>query len=176
MPNVDEGAFQYHFPNNWIAVKFDELTFYRGRFQKIAGGAKAVDVVAISPSQGTLWLIEAKDYRANARKKQLPVEEELARKVSGTLACLMAGRANAGDTGDDTTDRLWATAMRLRRIRFVFHFEQPTKASRLFPQSIDPKSIKDILDRAIRVVDPNPVAGGFEAINGKGLDWQIRAL
>lgn len=176
MPYVDEGYFRYQFPNTWIAVKFDDLAFYRSHFQKVAGGAKAVDVVALSPDHSTLWLIEAKDYRENSRVKKLPVEQELAEKACGTLACLMAGRANAGDTGDDNTDHLWESALRQRKIRFIFHFEQPGQQSRLFPQSIDPKSIKDILVRAIRVVDPHPVGGGYANINGKGFGWQIEQL
>ncbi len=173
MPYVDEGAFRYQFPDAWIAVKFDKSTFYLNHFQDFAGGTKAVDVVAVGTDSHTLWLIEAKDFRIHVREKLLPLEMELAEKVRGTLACLMAGQANAGDTGDENADRLWASAMRLKKIRFVFHFEQPAKRSRLFPQPIDLKSIKDILDRALRVIDPHPFGGGYTEINAKNLCWQI---
>jgi hypothetical protein len=174
MPYVDEGGFRYRFPETWVAVKFDELTFYKNQIENFAGGTKAVDVVAVDNVSRTLWLIEAKDFRTYAREKKLPIPQELAEKVRGTLACLMAGRANAGATGDDNTDSLWANALRERRIRFIFHYEQPNRQSRLFPQSIDPKDLKDILDRAVRAADPHPVAGGQAAINQRvDFGWQV---
>jgi hypothetical protein len=174
-----EGVFRYHFPDGWIAAKFDELTFYTSHFQKVRGdkpgekGPKAVDVVAYDPTANLLWLIEAKDYRGNMRTKQISVGQELAEKACGTLACLMAGRAYAGDTGDKKVDSLWKNAVQQHRIRFVFHLEQPPTHSRLFPQSIDPKIVKDVLDRAISAVDPHPFGGGQVTINAKGFGWHI---
>jgi hypothetical protein len=180
MPVVDEGAFRYQFPDHWTAVKFDGISFYLKSFQKFAGGNKAVDVVAVEPrSNGracTLWLIEAKDYRVHPREKMVPVGQELAEKALGTLACLLAGRANAGDTGQVMADRVWNDAMQIEKIRFVFHFEQPDKPSRLFPQPIDPKSIKDDIRRSLRAVDPHPDGGGFTTINGRGFGWQIAPI
>jgi hypothetical protein len=173
MLNVDEGTFRYQFPDDWIAVKFDGLTFYKTHFQNVAGGTKGVDVVAVEPGSYTLWLIEAKDFRVHPREKLLPIERELADKVRGTLACLMAGRANAGETGDLNTDRLWRSALMLRRIRVVLHLEQPQTYSRLFPQSVDPKTIKDILKRSVRAFDSHPVGAGFVSINGSAFGWQI---
>jgi hypothetical protein len=187
MPDVDEGAFRYRFPNGWVAVKFDGLAFYRNSFQSFASGArpggssasgsKAVDVVAIEPGAGhqaaTLWLIEQKDFRAHGREKELPVGQELAEKALGTLACLVAGRANAGDTPLGMAERLWKDGTEISKIRFVFHFEQPDKPSRLFPQPIDPKSMEDDLRRSLRAVDPHPDGGGFTTINGRGFGWQI---
>jgi len=176
MPNVDEGRFQYQFPANWIAVNFDKLTFYEKHFQSVAGGTKAVDVVTVEPRSKTLWLIEAKDFCAHPRGKLLPLEQELAEKVRGTLACLMAGRANAGDTGDANNDGLWKTAMMLVKIRVVLHVEQPPTRSRLFPQSVDPKTIKDILKRSVRVFDSLPIGEGSLSINGRGFGWQVVEL
>jgi hypothetical protein len=177
MPYVDEGAFRYRFPDSWIAVKFDESTFYSNHFQDFAGGTKAVDVVAYEPDSRTLWLIEAKDYRQHQREKKLSVGRELAEKARGTLACLMAGRANAGETGNLNTDSLWGSAVLLLKIRFIFHLEQPTTHSRLFPQSIDPKIVKDILARSIRAVDQHPVGGGYSEINRRtDLGWRIESV
>jgi hypothetical protein len=190
MPDVDEGDFRYQFPNSWVAVKFDGLAFYRKSFQIFASGArpdgcnasgsKAVDVVAIEPGAGpqssTLWLIEQKDFRSHGREKQLPIGQELAEKVLGTLSCLLAGRANAGDTPRGTAERIWKEGTEISKIRFVFHFEQPDKPSRLFPQPIDPKSIEDDLRRSLRAVDPHPESDGFAAINRMGLGWQIARI
>lgn len=180
MPNVDEGTFRYNFPQTWRAVKFDGLAFYRKHFQDFGGGTKAVDIVAVEPGIGQqgsiLWLIEVKDYSEHDREKKLPIGLELAQKISGTLACLMAGRANAGHVVNTTINEIWEAALQETTINFVFHYEQPNKQSRLFPQPIDPKNIKDILSKTIRAVDPHPLAGDSTTINGRRLGWQIERI
>jgi hypothetical protein len=187
MPDVDEGAFRYRFPNDWTAVKFDDLAFYRRHFQSFASGArpdgssasgsKAVDVLAVEPGgpgqAATLGLIEQKNFQQHARTKVLPIGQELAEKALGTLACLLAGRANAGDTPQGRAERVWRDGTEIGQIRFVFHFEQPAKHSRLFPQSIDLKGIKDDLRRHLRPIDSNPSGGDLIAINAKRFSWEI---
>jgi hypothetical protein len=71
------------------------------------------------------------------------------------------------------TDSLWANAVLQQKVRFVFHLEQPQTHSKLFPQSIDPKIVKDILERTIHAIDPHPFGGGQVAINDRGFGWRV---
>ena len=46
-------------------IKYDETSFYHNKLSRIKNGIKAVDIVACG--EGTLYLIEVKDYRRHAR-------------------------------------------------------------------------------------------------------------
>jgi len=65
------------------------LEILRLSFSEGSGSAKAVDIIAIHANQ-RLWLIEIKDYRAEARQKAIELAEEFALKVRDTVAGLMA--------------------------------------------------------------------------------------
>ena len=79
-----ESGLVFHFSDDWLIRKFDSHTFYRG----LSGsGLKGVDFLVLPPS-GPLLLLEVKNYfnrdpRVNApvRQEQLPVSEELAKKL-----------------------------------------------------------------------------------------------
>lgn len=64
--NVD--GFLLTMPDGWMVWKYDDSKFHRKQFQNFAAGSKAMDVVALA-TDGTLWLIEVKDYRRNNRSK-----------------------------------------------------------------------------------------------------------
>ena len=58
MPQVIiEGQLQFTFPDNTIATKYDEWSFYRQRFNSAFGGTKAVDILHVD-AEKTVWLIE----------------------------------------------------------------------------------------------------------------------
>lgn len=170
MTRLMDGRLVHEFPAGWIAWKCDDAPYYRKQFQSFAGGAKSVDFAAISPgTDPVLWLIELKDYRAQARSKPSDLFDELATKVRDTLACLMATGANSG--AQPEVDQAKA-ACRAGEVRVVLHLEQPRKPSRLFPQVIDPKDVKDKLKQKLRAVDPHPVWGSSVELRGK-VDWGI---
>lgn len=62
MVTISEGQVQLTFPDEWLAIKFDETEFYRSRGFDSEWGAKALDIMAYDPVNDTLWLIEEKDY------------------------------------------------------------------------------------------------------------------
>ncbi|MCP5277661.1 MAG: hypothetical protein H6935_04780 [Thiobacillus sp.] len=165
MPSVTEKAFTYVFPANWRAEKFDKDAFYLGHFSSFAGGTKAVDVLAFG-DDNELWLIEQKDYRQGAQIKAVELLEAVARKMSGTLACLVAARSRAA-TGS-ASQILAHDALHKYKVRCALHIEQPQKPSKLHPQVIDPKSIRDKLRQTLGAIDPHSEGGDKSVLNGRG--------
>ncbi|MEW6166929.1 MAG: hypothetical protein AB1651_04440 [Pseudomonadota bacterium] len=170
MTRLAEGRLAHEFPAGWVAWKCDDAPYYRNQFNSFAGGAKSVDFAAIGPADDPmLWLIELKDYRAHGRTKPSDVFSELATKVRDTLACLMATASNSGATPEaDNAKR----ACKAGKVRVVFHIEQPAKPSKLFPQVIDPKTVRDKLKQQLRAVDPHPIWGGQAELDSK-LGWSV---
>ena len=170
MPEIKEGMLVFLFPGGWDAGKYDAWAFYLRRFQKICGGAKAVDIVAVSPGpQRELWLIEVKDYRIHRRTKALDLPLEVALKVRDTLA----GLAAAGFQADDEMERkLAARGLGANHLRIVLHLEQPAKHSKLFPRAIDPAKVLQKLKALLKAVDPHPmVIDGSEC--GRRVQWRV---
>lgn len=164
MQSVVEKTFTYVFPNKWKAEKYDEDAFYTKHFQSFAGGAKAVDVLAFGP--GTeLWLIEQKDYRQGSQIKAAELLEAVAKKMSNTLACLVAARSRA-EPGSASA-KLAGNALSKHKVRCVLHIEQPIKISRLYPQVIDPKTIRDKLRQTLRAIDPHAEGGDKNTLNNR---------
>lgn len=162
MPSITEGKLTFDFPDNWQASKFDEWSFYRNQFQKVCGGAKAVDMLAIAP-QVCCWTIEVKDYRQHRRTKAIDLAEEIAEKVRDSLAALVAARVNT----DDADEKAMAeAALRCPRLRVVLHLEQPTQHSKSFPRAIDPAKVQQRLKQLIKAIDPHPLVLEINRMNG----------
>lgn len=150
---IDVDGMTLTMPTGWSVWKYDDSAFHRNQFQNFAGGSKAVDVVALGVD-GTLWLIELKDYRRHARTKPSSVFAEVALKVRATLAGLAVARLRA----NDLTERLLAQkAIGCTQVRVALQMAQPAKPSRLFPQVFDPIDAKIQLKRAVGAVDAHPV-------------------
>jgi hypothetical protein len=149
---VTEGQLVFQFPVSWKATQFDTWSFYRNQFQNVCNGAKAVDIIAISPDT-CVWFIEIKDYREHRRAKDISLEDETADKVRDTLAALLPAGVNANESCEQQMAREVLTA---NRLRVVLHLEQPAKHSKLFPRAIDPANIKQQLKRLLKAVDPHP--------------------
>ncbi len=138
-------------PAGWWIWKYDDSSFHRNQFQRFAGGSKAVDAVIVG--DGTLWLIELKDYRRNPRTKPSSVFAEVATKVKATLAGLAVARVKAND---HTERALAAQAMNCRDIRVALQLAQPVIPSRLFPHVVSPQDARTQLRREVNAVDSHP--------------------
>jgi hypothetical protein len=153
MTELEEGNLVFNFPSNVDEVtKYDEWSFYRNQFSKLADGTKAVDFIFLE--QDTCWLIEVKDYRVNRRTKLIDLADEVSIKVKDTIAGLFTAKINANDRFEKNFAQ---SANRKSRIRVVLHLEQPTKPSKLFPAIVNEADIKSKLKSKIRAVDPHPI-------------------
>jgi hypothetical protein len=161
-----EGRLELRFPPRWKATKYDDWPFYQNRFKDACCGNKAVDVVVLDPD-GTLWLVEVKDYRHHSRTKDILLWDEIALKVRDTLAGLVAAMI-AGDHPDQAQAR---QALRAGKLRVVLHLEQPLKHSRLFPRIFDPEKIRQKLRQLIKPIDAHPIV--VELHNMHGLAWIV---
>ena len=148
---VEDLSFQ--FPDEWLVTQYDEWSFYKNRFKDACGGNKAIDLLALDPVDRTLWLIEVKDYRRHPREKVIELWDEIALKSRDTLAGLVAVRFN----GEDPERAHAQRSLRSRKLRIVFHLEQPTKHSKLFPRSFDPAKIQQKLRQIVKPIDPHPL-------------------
>lgn len=170
MPEViTEGCLCFTFPDNTIASKYDEWTFYRKRFNSAFGGTKAVDIVHVDANK-TAWLIEVKDYRTNRRTKPSDLGDEIALKVRDTLAGVAAARFGAQDLIEQSTAK---KLLQAKRLKVVLHLEQPQKISRLFPKIVNPADLKLHLKMLLKAVDARP-----EVVNSTTLkptmNWSVK--
>jgi hypothetical protein len=169
MTSIEEGGLVFQFPDGWVASKYDAWTCYRKHFQNLCD-SKAVDILALPPeSDGTLWLIEVKDYRHSRRQKEISIFDEMAQKVRDTLAGLLAASVNASV---DEEKQFARKCCRRRRLRVVLHLEQPAPASRLFPRPFDPANVQLKLRTLLKGVDPHPRVVD-RGLLPAGLGWQV---
>lgn len=170
-PVADVDGIRFSFPEGWQALKYDDSSFHRNQFQGLAGGSKALDVVALSPDR-TLWLIEAKDYSRHRRQKAGSVFAEVASKLRATLAGLAAARVRA----HDAVEQGFAdSAMQCTNLRVVLHLDQAATLSRLFPQAVDPKLATQQLRREVRAIDPHAICYG-QGVRTNPTAWTTQSL
>lgn len=152
MPRLEEGRLTFDFPNDGSdTARYDAWSFYRNQFQRVCGGAKAVDFVFVEAAR--TWLIEVKDYRQGTRTKAADLADEVAAKVRDTLAGLAACRCNANDADErGISDRALGRAY----LAVVLHLEQPAVPSKLFPRVADPANLAQKLKQLLKPVDPRP--------------------
>jgi len=165
--DIVEGNLTFCFPAGWKVCKFDESSFYRNQFQRVCGGAKAVDVVALSPEH-CAWLIEIKDYRVHTRTRSEDLSTEVACKVRDTLAALFCANVSANDPHEK---HFACRALASKSIRIVLHLEQPVKQSKLFPRPIDPANIKLRMKQLLHPVDAHPKVLDRHITSGIG--WNV---
>lgn len=150
---LTEGALTFTFAPEAKASKYDDWSFYRNQFQQgCAKDNKAVDLLC--ELNCNAWLIEVKDYRAQARTKPIDLADEVAIKVRDTLAGLLAASLRANDS---TEHALAARIVQARQMRVVCHIEQPARASRLRPRAIEPDKLKHKLRSLLKAIDPHPI-------------------
>ena len=159
MTEIEEGGLRFLFPDHCEATKYDTWAFYRQKFQSVAGGSKAVDILCLA--QDASWLIEVKDYRQHPRTKPSHLVDELASKVRDTLAGLAAASANASNEGEHTFAE---RALAKRRWRVVLHLEQQSVVtSPLRPQAINPANVLKKLHMNLKAIDTQPIVAPAKA-------------
>ena len=171
MQSVLVDGLPFQFPDDWQVTKLDDSPFYRNHFSKMWDHIKAVDLGAIDGD--TLWLIEAKDYRAHPQPKSKDLIASVGKKVRDSLACLMVAQHNAHDLQHQ---RFAKKACRCQRIHVVFHLEQPNVERQplaTFGSRRNTRSQQQALRQLIRPIDPH--ARVISAQRSYPLPWQLQA-
>lgn len=150
MPDIHVDGMVLCFPEGWQVTKFDDWAFYRNQFSKMHNDIKAVDVLALSPDQNTLWMIEVKDFRAHRRMKSEPLYEEIWKKVFANLAALLPARTGASSSDEQA---FASKALAVSRIRVAFHGEQPKKHSKDSPQSCRMADLQQKFKSLFKAID-----------------------
>ena len=165
MTTIKEGDLTFSFPADCRASKYDDWSFCRSQFHRVAGGCKAIDILCVEDD--VAWLIEIKDYRQHPRTKAIDIADELSIKIRDTLAGLASAAKMANKAGDLRHARQ-SLASR-RRWRVVLHLEQPATQSKLRPKAIDTASLLSKLRmRKLKADAKLPVA------EATCLIWRIR--
>ena len=191
MISVDVDTQRFDFPDDWQVSKPDGWSFYRNQYQRLLNGVrlpcprcgaelrcshcntaqnaggKAIDLVAVAPN-GTVWLIEVKDYRRHRRTKAIDLADEVALKIRDALAAILAAAFNATVPGQRTHAQL---AIRGVSLRVVLHLEQPTNPSKLFPQSVSSAAVEQRLRQLVKAIDPHPFVLNSTAMNN--VAWTV---
>jgi hypothetical protein len=152
MPDVTlvEGRLSFAFKGVAFAEKYDDWQHYRHQYNPACGGSKAVDFVV--SKNGTIWLIEVKDFRQHRRIKGIDLADEVALKVRDTMAGLVSAKFLAKNNCEAFAS---GAALSCGKMRVALHLEQPSKPSRLFPISVDSANIKMKLRQILRFADPH---------------------
>lgn len=176
MPTIEEAQLSFDFPSGWQAVKFDEWSFYRNQFMKLAGaclncstceagiecancgnknvaGTKGIDILAID-DDAVCWQIEIKDYRRTRFSNFAFLADEVALKVRDTLACLVAAKINANEAAEKQAAR---AALACKRVRVVLHLEQPPPKSPLESLESRKANVLQRLKQLVKSIDPRPL-------------------
>lgn len=152
MPSVTiDNTLTFDFPEGWDYAKFDEWVFYRNQLIKSANGIQAVDLIAIDPKK-TAWFIEVKDFRSHSRTNPASLSDCIRQKVHDSLAALFPAKLNASDTSEKD---FAAKVLDCKKLRVVFHGEQPKNPSKLFPASFDRANLQKQLRARLKPVDPH---------------------
>jgi hypothetical protein len=193
MPTLVEGQLRFDFPAAWLVSKFDDWSFYRNQFSKLAraelvcskcdgrvlceactsrkvAGTKGCDFLAIEVKV-CFWLIEVKDYRRHTRTKVIALADEVALKARDSLAALVAARVNANEGSEKEAA---VAALKCEQLRIVLHLEQPATHSTLFPRAIDPADVLQRLKQLIKAIDPHPLV--LEMRRMDGVAWQVQGI
>jgi hypothetical protein len=167
MQTMDVDGLLFAFPDSWKVTKYDDWAFYKRQFITMDDGIKAVDLAAFD-EQERLWLIEVKDFRRHSRQKDIPLHEEVWKKVYDTLAGLFAAKCNAVNE-EQTFARATADA---RKICVVLHMEQPAHPSKLYPESLNSADVSQQLRIKIKPIDPHPLVMSKTAMPSY-LQWSV---
>jgi hypothetical protein len=191
MISVTVDTQRFEFPNGWQVSQPDAWSFYRKQYQRLLNGVrlpcpkcgallrcshcntaqnaggKALDLLAIAPN-GTVWLIEVKDYRRHRRTKPIDLADEVALKIRDSLAAIMSAAFNANDPVERAHAR---SALQGRTLRVVLHLEQPAHPTKLFPQSVSPAFVEQRLRQLVKAIDPHPCV--LSSSTTDEVDWTV---
>lgn len=162
MPTIEVDGLNFQFPDDWCASKYDEWVYYRKQFLRMRNGIKALDLLAIDPTE-TGWLIEVKDYRIHARTKPSELAEEISKKIFDTLAAVIPASINATELAEKELAR---AISRAKKLRVVLHLEQSPTGSKLRPNgSINSADIQQKLRQCLKPIDAHPLVNSIGKIN-----------
>lgn len=154
MPTITEADLTFRFPDAWRVEKYDEWTYYRKWFNNFGGQNKAVDILALEPGGGVLWLIEIKDYRSHPRDKVVSISAEVASKVRDTLAGLLAAATRQPHTYDEHA--FARDAVRAEHVRVALHLELPAHPTVTLDPVRERANVQGQLGKVLRAIDPHP--------------------
>lgn len=163
MPPLNIDGLNFSFPIAWEASKYDEWSFYRNQFVKQQDNLKAVDILAISPSQAA-FLIEVKDYRHPDTEKPSELAQAIANKVLHTLAAMLPAKLRANEISEQ---KFASAILTCTSLRVIAHIEQPARHQPV----IDPADLKQKLRRLLKAVDPHLKVVSMN--NMSGLEWTV---
>ena len=153
--------------------RFECSPFYSHYAQNFCNSCKEMDFVLYHPGKKELWLIEVKDYRFNARPKVKELVEKLCRKVRDCLFLLRTAALCAPEEqpaeGISLRD-IARMSLQAKRIRIAFTIELARTG--LFPPKSLLATIKDLLYRQIRFIDPDMLCLPITESGGIG-PWTI---
>jgi hypothetical protein len=168
MPELSEGSLTFSFPETWVVSKYDQWPYYKNQFKDSCLGNKAVDFMAFDPQNGTLWMIEVKDYRIHGRTKTLSIWDEIALKTRDTLAGLVSAIVHK-EYAEFVFVRL---VTHVRKFRVVLHLEQPAMPSKLFPRPFDNAKLQQKIKQLIKPIDAHPKVMSISTISSSA--WQVK--
>ncbi len=163
MPALNIDGLTFTFPQAWQASKYDEWSFYRNQFAKQGDGIKAVDAVALAPTN-VAFLIEVKDYRHPDTEKPSQLPEAIANKVLHTLAAMLPAKLHANSPAEK---QLATAILDCASLRVIAHIEQPQRHRPV----VDLADIKQKLRQLLRAVDAHPKVVSMNDMNG--LTWTV---
>ena len=168
-----EGLHRFNFEAGYYVCRFECSPFYSHHAQNFCNSCKEMDFVLYHPGKKELWLVEVKDYRFNARPKVKDLVEKLCRKVRDCLFLLRAAALCAPEEtpaeGISLRD-IARMSLQAKRIRVAFTIELGRTG--LFPPKSLLATIKDLLYRQIRFIDPDMLCLPITESGGIG-PWSI---
>ncbi len=167
MTAITEGRLTFTFPQNAQVRKYDEMSFYRNQFAKMADHIKAMDLAYIDHQ--TFWLIEIKDYRAHRRTKSIELVDEIAGKLCNTLAGLWAAKCNANDHQEK---QFALAATQSTKIRVVLHLEEQAHIDRLAPTKSLKAGLKLKMKQKLKSVDAHPSVVDQHSLK-REMNWTV---
>lgn len=179
MPSVVVDSRTFEFPDGWLVMKYDATPYYKVKFQGRTRGTRglkpemaAVDLIATDPcaKEPTMYLIESKDYRVAHRSKPAPPDEEFIRKVLDTLTGILP-TVLCSDSFQHGEKVLREQLKKARKLRLVYHFEQPARRSKLFPRPFDPADLQLRLRSELRAIDPHALV--LDSTMPRKVAWSV---
>lgn len=173
MQDIPVDSRLFHFPDDWLVTKYDDMPYYQNHLKSGYGlrrGLKAVDLIAFHPADKTLFLIESKDYRRHSRTKSIPPAEEFVGKVTDTLTGLVPTMLCSPALTEDVK-KVREGVRKSKKLRLIYQFEQPAKHSKLFPRAFDPSEIQLKLSQDLRCFDPHVLV--IEAATQHKVAWTV---
>lgn len=171
MQDISVDSRLFHFPDNWLVMKYDDTPYYQKHLKNSKGwkrGLKGIDLAAYDPSQRTLYLIESKDYRNHQRGKEISPEREFFDKVIDTFTGIVPTML-CSCSASNGESKLQRSVQDAKRLRLIYQFEQPAKHSKMFPRVFNLDEMQRKLRQELKCFDPHVLV--IEAATQTKVSW-----